>query len=139
MTDIDLDLDGVTDVELELQELKERGESNRVYTTGTNTEYAVYLEFGTRNMPPYPFFRPAIREFAANPEGFIKKNTEYKAIDAIPSTDALVEAVAVGLQTQIETNANAAGGTGRSPGVDADHPKVDTGNLRASIRAERVR
>lgn len=28
-------------------------------TVGTNIEYAVFLEYGTKNMGPYPFMRPA--------------------------------------------------------------------------------
>lgn len=139
MTRIDLGINGFAEVQGRMQELLERGSTDRVYVTGTNTEYAIYLEMGTRDMPPYPWFRPAVVEFQANPEQFIRKNTDYKSIDAIPTADALVEAIAVGLQTQMEANASAASSGSRSPGTHPDHPKRETGNLVASINATRVR
>ncbi|GBF05847.1 hypothetical protein DAERI_060107 [Deinococcus aerius] len=30
------------------------------WRVGTNVEYAIYLEFGTRRIAPRPFFRPAV-------------------------------------------------------------------------------
>lgn len=30
------------------------------WRVGTNVEYAIYLEFGTRRVAPRPFFRPAV-------------------------------------------------------------------------------
>jgi hypothetical protein len=96
------------------------------------------LEFGTEDMPPYSWFRPAIREFKANPETFITDNTEYPSVDAIPTVDTFVTAVAVALQSQMEKNVSAMSSTDRSPGVDPDHPKVDTGTLKNSISAQRI-
>jgi phage gpG-like protein len=139
MTDISIDLSGVPRIREALEDLKDDYESNAVYAVGTNTEYATYLEFGTRKMPPYPFFMPAVREFQANPEAFITDNTGFSGIDEIGDTDTFIRAVATALKTQIEKNANAAGATDRSPGTDPEHPKVDTGNLRASIDVVRVR
>jgi hypothetical protein len=89
-------------------------------------------------MPPYPFFRPAIRELEADPEGFILDNSGYSSIEEIPSADQIIEAVAFGLERQIKQNATAAAGD-RSPGTHPDHPKVQSGNLRASISATRIR
>jgi len=96
------------------------------------------LEMGTRNMPPYPFFIPAVREFRANPESFITDKTDFGSIDEIQSTKQMVEAVATALQRQIQINATAQA-SGRSPGTAPDNPQVDTGNLRASISVQRVK
>lgn len=136
--DIDLETDGFAELRADFEQLEERGTTDRVYVVGANAEYAVYLEFGTRDMPPYPFFRPALAEFRANPEGFITDNTGFTRLEDIPTADALVDAIATGLLNQITDNADASQGN-RSPGTAPDHPKVQTGNLKASIRAERVR
>jgi len=138
MTDIDLDLSGVPELQAKTQELKEDYEDEAVYAVGTNVEYSIYLEMGTRNMPPYPFFMPAVREFQANPESFILGRTEYGSIDEIDSTQEMVKAVASALQSQIQINATAQA-SGRSPGTAPDNPQVDTGNLRASISVQRVK
>jgi len=126
-------------VQANIDALKERFEGETIYVVGTNVEYGVYLEFGTRDMPPYPFFRPAVREFKANPERLIRRHTGYTRIDDIPSEQALVEAVANALSEQMTNNASALSGGTRSPGTDAEHPKRQTGNLAASISATRVK
>jgi len=97
-----------------------------------------FLEFGTEDMPPYQFFRPAIREFKANPRRFLFENTEYGGLDEIDTADELVKAVAFALESQIKTNATAEA-SGRSPGVDDDHPQVQTTNLRSKIKARKIR
>jgi len=118
------------------EELEERGTTQREYRVGTNVEYAVYLEFGTRYMPPYSFFRPALRELDANPDAFIARHTNTAA-DEIEDADTLVTTVAFALERAITQNANA-NASGRSPGVNPEHPKVDTGNLVNSIQAQRI-
>ena len=135
--DIDLSNDDLLDERFE--DLKQRGEGDAVYVTGTNVEYGIYLESGTRDMPPYPWFAPAVREFRADPETFILKNTDYPDIDAIPTANELVEAIAVGLQQQMEANASALSAGDRSPGTDPEHPKRETGNLVAGINATRIK
>jgi len=134
MVDIELDLNTAT-VEANIDELKERFEGETVYVVGTNVEYGVFLEFGTEKMPPYPFFRPAIREFKANPERLIRRHTGFTSIDEIPNEDTLVKAVATSLSEQMTNNASALSGGARSPGVDPDHPKRVSGNLAGSISA----
>lgn len=138
MSDFTVDLEGMPQLKERLEDLKDDYASDPIWVVGTNTKYGVYLERGTRHMPPYPWFKPAIREFQANPENFITDNTGWSSIEEIPNTDALVRAVATALKTQMEKNVNAAGATDRSPGTDPEHPKVDTGNLRADIDAVRV-
>jgi len=138
MVELDLDLQGVGELQAKFEELEERADDPDTWVVGTQTEYAVYLEFGTRDMPPYPFFRPAINEFRANPERFITSNTGYTDIEEIPTADALVEAIAAALKTKMEANASADSSAIRSPGTDPAHPKRQIGNLVASIDATRV-
>ena len=45
---------------------------------GSNVEYSTYQEFGTRNMPPQPFLRPAIaiHGYGADAQQTMKKRAE---------------------------------------------------------------
>lgn len=133
-----VDISGFSELEEKFSDLQRRGDGDRRYTVGTNVEYAIYLEMGTRHMPPYPFFRPALFELEADPEGFILDNTNYSSIEEIPTANELVDALAFALERQLKANATA-GDNDRSPGVHPDHPKVQTGNLRASISAVRIK
>lgn len=83
-----------------------------VFIVGTNVEYAVYQEYGTRHMEPQSFLRPAARDVKRN-IGEVIKNAE--------SMEAATEEVAL----QIERRAK-------------ELAPVDTGNLRSSITTERV-
>lgn len=164
MTEISVDLDGLEETKAEFEALIERVETDAVFKVGASAEYAVFLEFGrgpvtpdsadalrfeneegdvifrTRvsGHPPYPFFRPALREFEANPESFILDNTGFGSLNDIESGEELVKSVAGALESQIKTNANANRG-GRSPGTHPNHPVVQTGNLVASIQAVRIK
>jgi len=137
MTEFDVTLDGLESVQAELDATLDRIETDAKFEVGAGAEYAVFLEFGTEDMPPYPFFRPAIREFRANPRACVAENAGI-TVDNIETAEGLVEAVALALENQITTNANA-NRPGRSPGTDGDHPQVDTGNLVNSIQAQRIR
>ncbi len=163
MTDFDLELDGVTSLQAEIDDLKDDFGSDPVYVVGASASYAVHIEFGrgpieapegsaipietdsgetifrksVSGHPPYPFFRPAIREFKANPQTFLLENSNLSSINDIQSTEQLVESVAFALENQMKTNATAQS-SGRSPGTDSDHPAVVTGNLRSSISAVRI-
>jgi len=90
-------------------------------------------------MPPYPWFRPAIREFQANPQPFVLANTRFNSFEEIPDGDTLVKAVATALENKMTDNVNAQKANARSPGTDPEHPKRDIGNLTASIQAVRVK
>jgi len=138
MSDFDFDLDGMASLKEAVGDLEDDFVSDTVYVTESGAEYSVYLEFGTEDMPPYQFFRPAVREFKANPRTFLADNTEYGSLSEIDTTDELVKAVAFALESQIKTNATAEAG-GRSPGVDDDHPQVQTTNLRSKIKARKIR
>jgi len=136
MTRFDVDIDNAS-VKASLEELKDDFEPEPSFVVESGAEYSVYLEFGTEDMPPYPFFRPAIRELKADPEAFLLKNSELDSLGDIDSTAELVKNTAQALERQIKINATAQA-PGRSPGTDADHPQVQTGNLRAKIRARRI-
>jgi hypothetical protein len=139
VVDIDLDLDGVQGLQERINDLEDRYDQDPIYAVGTNVEYGVYLEFGTEDMPAYSWFRPAIREFERDPEGFIQDTTDFAGVDEINTTKEMVEAVATGLANRMKDNVNAQDPTGdRSPGTHPDHPKRDTGNLTASIQAVRI-
>lgn len=159
MTRIDFDLEGATGIQADIQDLERRfaDDASRIVTSGA--EYSIVLEFGrgpieadsadalqfenedgetiyrtdVSGHPPYPFFFPAIREFEANPESFLLKNSELDGFGSIRSTEDLVESIATALQNQMRKNANA-NRSGRSPGTHPEHPVVDTGNLVARIQ-----
>jgi len=133
----DFELDGVADLQESIDDLKDDYGESPVYVVTSGAEYSVFLEFGTRDMPPYPFFRPAIKEFEANPEAFLLKNSDLSSIDDIGSTGELVKSVAQALEKQMTLNATAESG-GRSPGTHPDHPQVQSTNLRSKIQAQRI-
>jgi len=136
---LDAELDGLQATAQAFRDLEERYDGDGVtYVVGSGVEYGVYLEFGTEDMPPYSWFRPAIREFRANPESFLLDNTGFGSIGDIDTTQELVETVAISLENRMKDNVNAQKSSDRSPGVDPDHPKRDTGTLTASIQAVRI-
>ncbi len=84
----------------------------QTYRVGTNAEYAVYVEFGTSRNQAQPFLRPAVEEAVSE---------LHEIADDVDSGNELVERLAL----KIEAYAK-------------DRAPVDTGNLRASITAQRV-
>lgn len=164
MVDIGLDIDDI-DVREAFNDLEDQFETDAVWKVSDGTEYGIILEFGrgpveaqdadalrfedadgnvifrqrVSGHPPYPWFRPAIREFRANPRRFIRDNTAFTDVSEIDSANELVRTVALALQKQMEKNASANTATDRSPGTDGDHPQRDTGNLVASIQAKPIR
>jgi hypothetical protein len=140
MADVEIDLEGVARARDTLDDIKERYDAEPIWVTGSSAEYSIDLEFGTEDFPPYPFFRPAVRDLRRDPESFIERNTdETFDMDSLETSEDVVEAVALALERQLKLNVSADRAAGRrSPGTDVDHPKVDTGNLRAGIRAERI-
>lgn len=120
------------------EELADQFSGDVVYVVGTNTEYGVHLEFGTRKMQQYPWLRPAVREFKSNPERFVSKHTS-KSIDDMDSADGVARTVALALEKRMKENLSAGEVSGRSAGTHPEHPRAPTGNLRGSVEAERVR
>jgi hypothetical protein len=162
MTTFNIDLED-TAIRERVRELKDDYSTAGTFVVESGAEYSVAIEMGRGPVEaqdadalqfedqdgntiyrasvdghqPYPFFRPAIREFKANPEAFILKNTELNALDGVDSADEMVRTVAFALEAQMKRNANANQGN-RSPGTHPDHPVVQTGNLVARISATRI-
>lgn len=87
--------------------------SGRVeWVVGTNVEYSVYVEFGTYKMAAQPYLRPAVERVSRNLATYFK--TARSLSDAIRNIALDIERTAKQLCP------------------------VDTGNLRASIRAVRI-
>lgn len=83
-----------------------------VYIVGTNVEYAVHVEFGTSRMQAQPYLFPAARRVIRSPE---------KHIGTPEDGDELVRQLALAIEREA-----------------SDDAPVDTGNLKASIRAEKL-
>lgn len=90
-------------------------------------------------MSPRPWFRPAIREFKANPEAFVLQHTDFTTLDEIQDADTLVRAVSFALENRMVDNVSAQSEANRSPGTRPDSPKRVTGNLANSVSAVRIR
>jgi len=163
MADFEIDLSGVAELQDTIDDIKGDWGDSPTFEVGTNAEYAVHLEFGrgpirasgdgylrfevdgevifrkeVSGHPPYPFFRPAIREFKANPITFITENTGFSSTEEIPNVNMLVRSVANALSNKMKDNASANSASDRSPGTDSDHPVRQSGNLVGSISFERI-
>lgn len=104
---------GLADALDDITDLSHRLDGTSTYVVGTSVEYAVFVEFGTSRMRAQPYFRPAIRETMAEADALS---------EGVDSADALVAAIAHQIERKMKENV-----------------AVDTGNLRSSIRAERIR
>lgn len=104
-----------------LQAVQTRLEDDGVYVVGTNVEYAIYVELGTSRMEAQPFLFAAARAAERDPEGYLRSYTNV-TLDQIQSTEQLVASLALAIEADAKR---------RVP--------VDSGNLRGSIRTERVR
>lgn len=108
-----VDLLGFASVVEVIDDIQVRLDDDAVYVVGTNVEYAVYVEFGTRYQDAQPFLFPAAREAERNMDRIVAGST---------SLEGAVKRVALFIEREASE---------RAP--------VDTGRLRASIAAERVR
>lgn len=81
------------------------------YVVGTPVEYSVYVELGTSRMAAQPYLRPAVERVARNIQSYLD------------GADTLADAIAA-IALAIEAEAKRL-------------CPVDTGQLRASISAER--
>jgi len=82
------------------------------WVVGTNVKYAVYVELGTYKMEAQPYLRPAVRHALKKADSIAER---------VNDPDELIRALAF----EIEAKA-------------VDLVPVDTGNLQASIRAEKL-
>jgi len=162
MTRIDLDTQGFAELDAKFEELSERAESDAVYEVESGAEYSVSIELGrgpildpdapipietesgtifrksVSGHQPYPWFRPAVREFELDPLRFIRQNTGVDPKD-VESTDDLIVAAALSLVNQMTANVSARSGGDRSGGTNRNHPQRQTGNLAASIERTRIK
>ena len=125
MTSIDFDVDEfVADIDRAIEEIddvQDRYTGGGTWFVGTAVEYAIYLEFGTRDMDPKPFVRPAFLAYQSNLAAAIAADTET-TLEEIDSADELVQVIAFGLERRIKQIIRAKG-------------LIDTGALRASVQA----
>jgi len=96
-----------------LNDIQMRLDDDAVYVVGSNVTYSVYVELGTSRMSAQPHLFPAARE--------AQRNVRRIAGDA-NSVDEAVKRIALFIERRAAENA-----------------PVDTGNLQASYRTERVR
>lgn len=121
MSDFSFDLNGIGDLQEEFADEIEDWSGGGSLFVGTAVEYSVYVEFGTSKMDARPYFRPALAEAKADLKGFIRDHTDT-SISAIKSADRLVKTVALALERRVKE-------------IITDKGLIDTGTLRASIRA----
>lgn len=106
-----VDVDGLDGVLTSLEE--EKPDSNRTtWQVGTDVEYAVYVEYGTRHMEAQPYLRPAFNQT-------MREADKYAA--RADDVDEFVELLAESVEEKAKE---------RAP--------VDTGRLKKSIEAEKI-
>lgn len=98
----------------ETQEMLEgmKLDDSATYRVKADTDYAVYVEFGTRNMPAQPYMRPAVNQTMREADRYI---------DKADSMDEFVEMLANKIADRAQ-----------------DRAPVDTGTLRDSITVEKL-
>jgi len=110
-----MELLGFSETVQDFRRMKEwAGDDDVVYVVGTDVEYAAFVEFGTSKMKAQPYLRPAARQVARSPGTHIGGDPD--------SVNQFVRQLALAIERQAKKKA-----------------PVDTGNLKASIRAERIR
>jgi len=154
-------LGGLESVQDAIDDLQEDGTSTATHRVVSTAEYSRPLEFGrgpiqapegsaipietdsgtifrksVSGHPPYPFFRPAIREARNNMEALVQRHQGLRFED-FETADALILAIAESLREQMQNNVRAQG-SNRSPGTHPMHPQVETGNLLNGLRRERI-
>lgn len=140
MAEFDLELTGDDVLQAELERLGQKVDTTKKWKVFMNTEqaeHAIYQEFGTRHHPPYPYFRPAIKQFKAGLRQSVLKTIGRDLDDARTARQA-VDWVADAFVAQVSLNATAQVAGGRSPGTHPAHPKVRTGQLRSALTAVEI-
>jgi len=122
MADFELELEGFQNLVEALNDLEADLESDTSWVVGTAVNYSVFLELGTSDMDPKPFFRPALGELRAKGvEGFIRDHTQT-TVEALDDVDQVVAALALALERRIKE-------------IITQKGLIDTGTLRASVLA----
>lgn len=111
---VGMDLVGAAEAIQDIRRLEEMygGDDDVVWIVGTNVEYAAFVEFGTSKMEAQPYLLPAARRVGRSPGRYL---------DNPSSTSAFVRQLALAIEREA-----------------AERAPVDTGQLQASITAERV-
>jgi len=125
MADFETELESFNRVLDSLNDIERQLDPGEPVVVGTAVQYSVFLEFGTSDMDPKPFFRPALAELRVKGvEGFIKdsgilRNKEFSDVE---DADEVVDALALTLERRIKE-------------IITEKGLIDTGTLRASIVA----
>jgi phage gpG-like protein len=82
------------------------------YVVGTNVEYSIYVEYGTSRNQAQPYLRPAVER-------------AVRSLDSIANGADSTEEIAQKLALKVEAEAKR-------------EAPVDTGNLKASISAQKL-
>lgn len=109
---VDIDVDGVGETRAMFQDFSDAFGSEVVYITGTNVEYSIWVEVGTTKMEAQPYLFPAAKAVGRDPEAHI---------EGYGSIEGLIKQVALAVEREAK-----------------ERVPVDTGNLKGSIRAQRI-
>lgn len=109
--DLDMRVRGAAAVAGNLGQVKSRFSTSTTWVVGTSVEYSVYVEVGTSKMAAQPYLRPAVET--------VRRKVQ-SILDSAPDLDSALATIAYEIEREAKK---------RCP--------VDTGNLRASIRAEK--
>lgn len=122
MADFDVEVESFERVIESLNDIEDDIRGAGTVTVGTGVKYSIWLEFGTSDMDPKPFFRPALAELRAKGvERFLENNTNL-SVEQIDDLDSLVKVVGLALERRIKEIITRKG-------------LIDTGTLRASVLA----
>jgi hypothetical protein len=124
MADFETELESFERVLESLNDIERQLDPGEPVVVGTAVQYSVFLEFGTSDMDPKPFFRPALAELRVKGvEGFIEGSGVLRSDDlGDVDPDDLVDALALALERRIKE-------------IITQKGLIDTGTLRASIVA----
>jgi len=126
MADFETELESFERVLESLNDIERQLDPGEPVVVGTAVQYSVFLEFGTSDMDPKPFFRPALAELRVKGiEGFIEESGILRAgkeFNDVEDADEVVDALALALERRIKE-------------IITQKGLIDTGTLRASIVA----
>jgi len=125
MADFETELESFERVLESLNDIERQLDPGEPVVVGTAVSYSVFLEFGTSDMDPKPFFRPALAELRVKGiEGFIEESGILRTAEFSDIEDAgeVVDALALALERRIKE-------------IITEKGLIDTGTLRASIVA----
>lgn len=111
---------GISAAQQAIKNVEVRYSGGAAYVVGPTAEYSVYVELGTSRMPARPFVRPAAERVQQNLRFYVDRFA-----DDPENEDAVLRAVAVGVQEEIQR-------------VITEKGLIDTGNMRASVRIQKV-